>query len=204
MTERSLEETSNLIARARQGQPEAFEQLTQRLRPTLERLARRALGPDARSLAQTDDVLNASLYDLGRQLPRLAHDSTRDIVAIAARVVENKARDAAKAARRDKRDVRRNRPLVQTGDDSIAGGVRVCSPSPRPDEELEARELEERLLRALDQLELLDRELIRLRRELGLPASEIATLLGITEDAARVRVGRVLKRLAGVLGEGPS
>jgi RNA polymerase sigma-70 factor (ECF subfamily) len=81
--------------------------------------------------------------------------------------------------------------------------------TPSPSQQLEARELAERVSRAVARLSGADREVLLMRHGEGLPFEEIACLLGIESAAARKRFGRALLRLQealsdqGLLEEGP-
>jgi RNA polymerase sigma-70 factor (ECF subfamily) len=66
------------------------------------------------------------------------------------------------------------------------------------------RELEQRFLGALDQLDDEDREIIWLRHFDQLGNSEAAQVLGLSPPAAGMRHLRALRRLRAILGETPS
>jgi RNA polymerase sigma-70 factor (ECF subfamily) len=68
-----------------------------------------------------------------------------------------------------------------------------------PSRHLQARELAERVSRAVGRLSDSDREVLLLRHAEDLPFEEIGCLLGIDSAAARKRFGRALIRLQKVL-----
>jgi RNA polymerase sigma-70 factor (ECF subfamily) len=70
---------------------------------------------------------------------------------------------------------------------------------PSPSKLLQAKELAERVSRAVAELSEADREILLLRDANGLPYEEIAYLLEIEPAAARKRYGRALIRLQKVL-----
>jgi len=70
-----------------------------------------------------------------------------------------------------------------------------------PSDQLAARELEERIGRAVAQLAEMDREVLLLRHGEDLPFEEIGCLLDIEPAAARKRFGRALIRLQTVFAE---
>jgi RNA polymerase sigma-70 factor, ECF subfamily len=76
----------------------------------------------------------------------------------------------------------------------LAGG-------PSPSQQLEAKDLAERLGRAVANLSEADREILLMRHAEDLPFGEIACLLGVEPAAARKRFGRALIRLQKVLVE---
>jgi RNA polymerase sigma-70 factor (ECF subfamily) len=72
---------------------------------------------------------------------------------------------------------------------------------PSPSELALARELVERVTRAVADLPEADREILLMRQVEQLPYEEVACLLEIEEAAARKRYGRALLRLRQVLSE---
>jgi RNA polymerase sigma-70 factor (ECF subfamily) len=76
----------------------------------------------------------------------------------------------------------------------LAGG-------PSPSQQLEARELAQKLSRAVARLAEPDREILVMRHAEDLPFAEIACLLDIEPAAARKRFGRALIRLQKILIE---
>jgi RNA polymerase sigma-70 factor (ECF subfamily) len=72
---------------------------------------------------------------------------------------------------------------------------------PSPSQALQARELAERIGRAVDRLSSADHEILLMRHGEALPFEEIACLLEIEPAAARKRFGRALLRLQKVLSE---
>jgi len=197
-----LDRTSELISQAQRGDEWAQDRLFKRVQPMLERIIRRKLGADPRALAETQDCLNEGLLDLCRQLPRLESPSTADFMRVAVKVVSNKVRDLAKAARRDKRDVRREQ-AIESGPET-GGGMQVAARDPSPTSLVRANELEERIDGLLRTFDPQDRDLILLRKEHGFTNEELAELLGLSKDAARMRLTRAIKRLADLLGEDAS
>ena len=77
----------------------------------------------------------------------------------------------------------------------------LLAAAPSPSQQLEARELAQRLGRAVAGLAEADREILLLRHAEDLSFREIACLLDIEPAAARKRFGRALIRLQNVLIE---
>ena len=72
-----------------------------------------------------------------------------------------------------------------------------------PPKEAERREMETQVREAMSRLSDSDREILSLRYDCGLDYSEIEKVIGISQEAARKRVERGVKRLAGILGLEP-
>lgn len=62
-------------------------------------------------------------------------------------------------------------------------------------------QLHDQVLNALSQLSISDREIIQLSAWEELAPNEIASVLGVSNNAARVRLHRAKQRLAGILGK---
>ncbi|HEX5386520.1 MAG TPA: sigma-70 family RNA polymerase sigma factor [Gemmatimonadales bacterium] len=73
--------------------------------------------------------------------------------------------------------------------------------APSPEERLLREEAAGRVLDAVASLGERDREIIGLRYGSGLDGAEVARLLGISAESARVRLWRALRRLRDALGE---
>jgi RNA polymerase sigma-70 factor (ECF subfamily) len=98
---------------------------------------------------------------------------------------------------RAKRSVRREVALPDRS--SLLLARPLLANQPTPSQEAEARELAERIAKAVDQLTEADREILLLRHAEDLPFEEIAVLLDLTAAAARKRFGRALIRLQNLL-----
>ena len=75
----------------------------------------------------------------------------------------------------------------------------TADPRPTPLEYLERREHERAIERALADLAIEEREVLILSRFRGLKYREIAAILGISEDAVKMRAYRALTRLRKIL-----
>jgi RNA polymerase sigma-70 factor (ECF subfamily) len=88
-----------------------------------------------------------------------------------------------------------NRIRHQRVVDRLEPDVAKPSPSPRPDRELDERELAALIRRALDDLPDRCREVFRLSRESGLRYAEIAESLGISIKTVEAQMGKALRLL---------
>jgi RNA polymerase sigma-70 factor (ECF subfamily) len=86
------------------------------------------------------------------------------------------------------------------GDPAEEGAVdAVVDPDASPHQRAEARELGERLERAIERLPPAQREVLLLSRVAGLGHEEIAQVTGVSPGAVRVTLHRALDRLRAVL-----
>ncbi len=100
---------------------------------------------------------------------------------------------ARNAVRNVQRSTRRKSRLV-----AKAGSV-AHNPGPGPEEIVVRRAEDRNVLEAMEQLKPEDREALRLHLWEELPHADVGKILGISEDAARVRFSRAKKRMARTL-----
>jgi RNA polymerase sigma-70 factor, ECF subfamily len=126
--------------------------------------------------ATADDVLGDVLLVLWRRLDDVPGDSPLPwAYGVARKCLANSRRSAARQEQLVRR-VAVQRPPTDDGDD--------------------------RLAEALDRLPEDDRELLRLWAWEQLPPREIATVLGVSANAAAIRLHRAKRRLKGLLTDG--
>jgi RNA polymerase sigma-70 factor (ECF subfamily) len=174
--------TIDLLERFKQGDEEAVNLLVERSIPPLKRWARGRLPQWARSIAETQDLVQHAVL---RALPHLKKFEARHPGALQAylrQAVDNHIRDEI-------RKVKVRPPATQLSDEQPDGG-------PSPLERAIGRESLERYETALQTLRPVDREAIIARVELQQSYEEIAIALGKpTADAARMAVVRALRNL---------
>jgi RNA polymerase sigma factor (sigma-70 family) len=177
-----LENTIELLDRVKQGDEEAVARLLERSLPPLRRWARGRLPSWARSLAETQDLVQDAVI---RTLPRLKTFEARlpgSLQAYLRQAVANHIRDEIRKAnaRQAPVELRESQPDL----------------APSPLEQAIGREGFERYEAALERLRPADREAIIARLELQQSYEEVAIALGKpTTDAARMAVSRAVKAL---------
>jgi RNA polymerase sigma-70 factor (ECF subfamily) len=169
-----------LVAAARRDRRQ-FARLYERYADRVYRYALARTGDEAAADDLAGDVMLAALEGIGRFDP--ARGSFAGwLFGIAARQVGERARQRGKLHRA----IERVRPQLPD-DDAL---------------ELLVRREDARQVRALlARLSAADRELLLLRYSAGLNSREIADALGISHGAARMRLSRILARLADDLGK---
>lgn len=182
-----LESTLHLLAMVKAGEPGAVELLLERCLPPLRRWARGRLPGYARSLAETQDLVQEAVV---RTLHNLGTFEVRHQGALQAylrQAVANRIRDEIRRATRHPAPIE----LSETYPDA----------SPSPLQRVIGNEGVRRYDAALLRLREADREAIVARLELQQSYEEIAVALGKpTANAARVAVTRALAHLIEELG----
>jgi len=183
----SDEPTLELVIRAKGGDRVATEALLERCLPQLQRWAHGRLPAAARGSLDTTDLVQDAALNLVRRLDLFEPRHVGAMQGYLRQSVINRIRDEV-------RKIGRHAPPSELPDDH---------PSDRtsPLEAAIQSEAYDRYRRALSQLQPKDRELIVARVEVQWTVAEIAQRLGMrTVDAARMAVGRAVKRLTQQLG----
>jgi RNA polymerase sigma-70 factor (ECF subfamily) len=184
----SDEPTIELVFRARDGDRLAVEALLQRCLPDLKRWAHGRLPASARGSLDTSDLVQETVLHV---LRRLDHFEPRHVGAMQAYLrmsVINRIRDEVRKV------TRHPAPSELSGD--------LVSDDTSPLEVAVRQENYRRYRTALDGLPSRERAFIVARIEAQWTISEIATHFGIVSpDAARMAIGRALKRLKKSLDE---
>jgi len=174
--------TLDLLERFKQGDDVAMQVLVERSIPPLRRWARGRLPIWARSLVETQDLVQAALM---RALPHLKHFEARHPGALQAylrQAVANHIRDEIRRAGKQVIDTEQLRAQPD--------------PTPSPLEQAVGKQGVERYEAALATLRPADREAIIARLELQQSYEEIAIALQKPNaNAARVAVARAVKSL---------
>ena len=179
--------TSELLRRAKQGDAGALEALTARYLPRLQRWASGRLPMYARSLCDTNDLVQETLMRVVEGLDGIQVRGPGGFQAYVRSAVLNRIRDHIRWASR--------RP----GPDGVPETIEAAGPSPL-DLAIGA-DLVARYERALGTLAEEDQQLLHLRLELDYDLGEIATMTERpSRDAARMAVTRALRRLSETMG----
>ena len=172
-----------LIERARAGDQVAVEALIARYRPRLERWTTGRLPRWARDIADTQDLVQETLFQTFKRIENFENRGDGALQAYLRHAILNRIREEL---RRWQRRPKRVDFDSQAEDDDRS-----------PLEEAIGREALERYERALAALRPEDRELIVARVELGYTNKEIADLLNRpSPNAARMALERAIVRLA--------
>ena len=184
-----LTSTIELLDRYKRGDNEAVSLLVERSLPPLKRWARGRLPDWARSLAETQDLVQDAVI---RAIPHLKHFEARHPGALQAylrQAIANHIRD----------EIRKVNSRPPIGPDLPESKV---DPGPSPLERAIGRERLDRYDAALTKLRPVEREAIVARLELQQSYEEVALALGKpSADAARMLVARAVKNLIRAMDE---
>jgi RNA polymerase sigma-70 factor, ECF subfamily len=186
--EMPLETTLSLLDRVKAGDAQAVDRLVERCLPPLRRWAKGRLPQWARSLTDTQDLVQDAVM---RALPRLATFEAANPGAFQAFLRQAVANHIVDEIRKVKR-----RPTpTELPDDCI-------DPGPSPLEHAIGREGFQRYEAGLQRLSAQDREAIIARLELQQSYEEVALALGKPNaNAARMAVTRAVARLVEAMAQ---
>jgi RNA polymerase sigma-70 factor (ECF subfamily) len=175
-------ETAAVLARARQGDSEAFRVLVERHSRQVFRLAFRMTGNEQ----DAEDVVQESFLRAYRQLGRF--ESRANFGTWLYRIVANCAVDAMRA-----RQARQSHARVDIVEDLET--VAAPAESPTPDRLAHSGEIRRRVALALNGLSPLERAAFTLRHYEGRSIDDISRTLGLRTSAAKHSVFRAVRKL---------
>lgn len=179
----SLDTSVELLRRARGGDADARQRLLERYVPAFRRWARGRLPQYARDGIDTEDLVQDVLVKTIEHLRDFSPNGDGALQAYMRKALSNRIRDELRKVRRH--------PQPVTVDSRQPDGR--ASPS----QEAAADEALERYEAAFERLAAKDRHAIVARMELGQSWEQVAAALNRpSPDAARMAVGRALRRLA--------
>ena len=185
------QENADLVARAKQRDRAAVEQLLVRHQPNLEAFVRLRMGPALRGLMTAPDVVQSvcreALADLS-DFDFRGEAPFRHWLFVRA---ENKLREKHRFHHAEKRDRDKEQPI---GDATTA--LSAYQTLVTPSKDVEVKEQMRRIEAAFDMLPADYRDAITLHKLCGLSHAEIAERLQKSEGAVRNLVYRGISRLA--------
>jgi RNA polymerase sigma factor (sigma-70 family) len=161
-----------ILEAALRGDQLAWETLFRECYPKVRRVVRRKLDRSMRSLYDSTDFASDVMKSLAANLGHLEFRSMDSLFAFLAQVAEQKVIDEYRRRHTQKRDVTRERPILQGGADATP--VQVESDDPSASQLAQANEVQERLLSRVDETE---RTIIEMKR-LGYSNADIAERTG--------------------------
>jgi RNA polymerase sigma-70 factor (ECF subfamily) len=203
MSKTAEPDTEDLLDLVAQGDRQARNRLLDRHRKRLRELI--ALRMDRRLLPRVDpsDVVQDSLIEADRRLAEFVEDRPVPFyVWLRQLALERLIEQHRRHIRAKKRSVKREEGVVSMlPDESLQKlAERLAANGSSPSAQLQHEDQQHQLTQALGQLKESDRELLVLRHLEHLSVKEIASVLGITEGAVKVRHVRALERLRRALG----
>ena len=186
------ESEEDLVARARDGDEEAFGALCARYEARLRRRVERSLSPGVQRRVAASDVLQDAHLEAYRKMADFEDRGPGSFGRWLGRIVDLKAKQMVRHhAGTAKRDIAAELTRAARG---TMGAVRGSEAS--PSQMAMGEELKEAALRAVQGLPASYREVIDLIQGAGLSTAEAAERLGKTRDAVKGLYSRALARLA--------
>ncbi len=173
-------EAAAVLARARQGDSEAFRELVERHSRSVFRLAFRMTGNEQ----DAEDVVQEAFLRAYRQLGRF--ESRANFGTWLYRIVANCSVDLMRA-KQSRHDISRSESLDDT--------IELSTDTAGPDRLAQSAEIQARVRAALGALSPLERAAFTLRHHEGRSIEEISKTLGLGTSAAKHSVFRAVKKL---------
>ena len=194
------DETGQLVARAKGGDPGALNDLFARYHRLMVEIARRKLGSRLRLKEEPDDLAQTTFREATRDFGNYRYRGEGSLVRWLVQILQNKIRDRAEFYGATKRDFARERAMeaAPTGDFEVLPTLEPESKDLSVTMQVQRDENYEHLRRALAELTPEHRQAIALVFFQGLQLREAGEAMGgKSEDAVRM----MLKRAEGKLGE---
>jgi RNA polymerase sigma-70 factor (ECF subfamily) len=192
-------QTCSLLERVGLGDRLALEKLLARYQADLRAFVEVRLDPRLAARMDPSDVVQEAQLEVVRRMDDFLRRRPMPFHLWVRKTAYERLLDLRRHHRRARRSVDREAALPERSSLLLARPLLAAGPS--PSQQLQARELAERVARAVDRLSPADHEILLMRHGEGLPFEEIACLLEIEPAAARKRFGRALLRLQKVLSE---
>jgi RNA polymerase sigma-70 factor, ECF subfamily len=195
-----LDDTQDLLARARDGNELAFEELFKRHRGRLQKAI--AMRIDRRLAARVDasDVLQETYLEAFRRMPKYLQQEKMPFYLWLHWIAREKVLELHRRhLGAEKRAVTQEVQLLPVDSSATFVSFVITGHEPSPSQALAKTELAECLRQALGQLDNDERDLILWRHFEQLSARDMAQLLQISEAAAGKRYIRAVERLRAIL-----
>lgn len=211
MSEKSIwpehEVTQNLVHAVAAGNEHAVNDLMNRHRDALRRMVHFRLDRKIAGRIDASDVVQDVLLEANRRLKEYVADPSMPFHLWIRQLAKDRMIDLHRRHHALKRSVDKEQPLNagKFGDrSSLDLAAQLSDQELTPAAAVIRKELEERFLAALDQLDESEREIIVMRHVEHLGNGEVAEALQLSPAAAGMRYLRAIRRLKAVLTDPPS
>lgn len=195
-------DTEELVNRAAKGEENAMRQLLNRHRNRLKRMVAVRMDPRLNARVDPSDVVQDVLAEAARKLPGYAGGVSIPFYPWLRQLAWDRLIVLHQQHfRAQKRSVAREEPAYLDLPDESAMGLaeQMVAGGTSPSGGVLREELRARVRSALDQMAPADREILVMRHLEQLRVSEIASLLGVSEGAVKMRRLRAAERLRELL-----
>ena len=179
-----------------------FEQLVDKYRDRLKRLADLRLGTEMKGRVDSSDVIQEACIDALKQYDQFQDDPQNSGYCwLRFFVCQKIVQMHRKHIRTKSRDARREISIDRCGPqaDSSILAIHLLDGTTTPSKIVSKKEMQDCLVEALDQLDTVDREVIALRNLEQLSVDETANILGLTRDAVYKRHSRAILSLKKIM-----
>ncbi len=199
------DETAELLAKARQGNDRAIDNLLERHRNSLRRMIQLRLDQKIMRRVDVSDVVQDVLIEANRRLSKYLENPVMNFQLWLRQIAKDRIIDAHRRHRTSaKRSIDREQPLMAPGGQdhsTIELAGQLCDPALTPAAMATQKEIAAQVEKAVYQLKGHDLEMILMRHYEQMSNLETAEALGLTEAAASMRYLRALRRLRAILDE---
>ncbi len=193
----------NLLAKAKEGDEEALQQLLGQHLDQLRRMIALRLDPAIAARLDASDVVQDVLLEAGRRLEAYLNNPTMPFPLWLRHLAKDHIIDAHRRHRlAQRRGVDREQPIVPAAmadKSSIELAAQFIDPERTPASAAVQEEMQKQLHIAITNLDENDREIILMRHFEQMSNQEIAAALELSEAAASMRYLRSLRRLRELL-----
>jgi len=196
-------ETQELLVGAGKGEAAAVDRLLDRHREALRNMIRARMDQKLARRVDASDVVQDVLLEASQRLSDYIRDPKLPFGIWLRQMAQDRIIDLHRrhrVARRRSLDREQQRPAAFADKSSLELLDQLRDPELTPAAATLRKELHQRFVEAIDQLEDEDREILLMRHFEQLTNSEAAELLGLSQPAAGMRHLRALRRLREVLG----
>jgi RNA polymerase sigma-70 factor, ECF subfamily len=200
--------TADLLAEIGRGQPDAVNRLLERHRASLRKQIELRLDRQIARRVDASDIVQDVLLEASERLRDYLADPRMPFHVWLRHLAKDRMIDMHRRHRgAQRRSLDRERSLAspQFGDQSSFDlAAQLAASELTPAAASIRKELEQRFLTAMEQLDDGDRDILLMRHFEQLGNTETAEALGLTPAAAGMRHLRALRKLRTILGERPS
>ena len=198
--DRSEAGIARCIRLAREGQPEALDELLKSHRNYLRVLAASCLHHEMRGKADPSDVVQETLLKVHENFGHFRGTTELEWMSWLRKILVNHLSDFHKGFRRERRSVTREQSLENFVDrSSVMLRNLGAAPGPSPSQEAQRREAAALVADAIAELEPDDRDVVILRNLHELDWNTVGERTGRSPDAARMLWARAMQRVGGLL-----
>lgn len=201
------EETQELLLSAKRGNDDAVNNLLDRHRNAIRKMVQMRMDKAVAGRVDASDIVQDVMLDASQRLSEFIQKSPMPFHLWLRQLAKDRLIDAHRKHRgAQRRSVDKEQRLnVQYADQSSLNlAAQLQDYELTPAAATLRKELEQRFLQALDQLEDDDREVIIMRHQEHLSNSDVALALDLSAAAAGMRYLRAIRKLRDVLGSDES